>query len=85
MPSASIAAKVRAEGRGGAQFTIIPNGVDLARFDLPVTACALRREFGDSEGAPLLGVVARLEPEKGHRYLVDAMPAILRGAPRPGW
>ena len=81
VPSASIAAKVRAEGRGGAQFTIIPNGVDLARFDLPVTACALRREFAIPKGAPLLGVVARLEPEKGHRYLVDAMPEILRGAP----
>lgn len=81
VPSTSIAAKVRAEGRGAAQFTVIPNGVDLARFDLPVTACALRREFGIPGGAPLLGVVARLEPEKGHRYLVDAMPAILRGAP----
>lgn len=80
VPSASIAAKVRAEGRGGAQFTVIPNGVDLARFDLPVTSCALRREFGIPSGAPLLGVVARLEPEKGHRYLLDAMPAILRGA-----
>ena len=81
VPSASIAAKVRAEGRGGASFSIIPNGVDLARFDLPLTACALRREFGIPAGAPLLGVIARLEPEKGHRYLIDAMPAILRGAP----
>lgn len=81
VPSASIAAKVRAEGRGAAPFAIIPNGVDLARFDLPATACALRREFGIPGGAPLLGVVARLEPEKGHRYLVEAMPAILRGAP----
>jgi glycosyltransferase involved in cell wall biosynthesis len=80
VPSASIVAKVRAEGRGGASFSVIPNGVDLARFDLPV-ACALRREFGIPGGAPLLGVVARLEPEKGHRYLVEAMPAILRGAP----
>jgi glycosyltransferase involved in cell wall biosynthesis len=81
VPSGAIAAKVRAEGRGGAQFTIIPNGVDLARFDLPLTECALRREFGIPDGAPVLGVIARLEPEKGHRYLVDAMPAILRGAP----
>jgi glycosyltransferase involved in cell wall biosynthesis len=81
VPSASIAAKVRAEGRGGASFSIIPNGVDLARFDLPITACALRREFGIPSGAPLLGVIARLEPEKGHRYLIEAMPAILRGAP----
>lgn len=81
VPSASIAAKVRAEGRGGASFSIVPNGVDLARFDLPVASCSLRGEFGIPGGAPLLGVVARLEPEKGHRYLVAAMPAILRGAP----
>jgi glycosyltransferase involved in cell wall biosynthesis len=81
VPSASIVAKVRAEGRGGASFSVIPNGVDLARFDLPVAACALRREFLVPTGAPLLGVVARLEPEKGHRYLIEAMPAILRGAP----
>lgn len=81
VPSASILAKVRAEGRGAASFSVIPNGVDLARFDLPVTACALRREYGIPGGAPLLGVVARLEPEKGHRYLIEAMPAILRGAP----
>jgi len=80
VPSASILDKVRAEGRGGASFTVVPNGVDLARFDLPVAACALRREFGIPGGAPLLGVVARLEPEKGHRYLIEAMPAILRGA-----
>jgi glycosyltransferase involved in cell wall biosynthesis len=81
VPSASILAKVRAEGRGAASFSVIPNGVDLARFDLPLTACALRREFGIPGGAPLLGVVARLEREKGHRYLIEAMPAILRGAP----
>jgi len=81
VPSSSIAAKVRAEGRGAASFSVVPNGVDLDRFDLPVAACALRREFGIPGGAPLLGVVARLEPEKGHRYVIEAMPAILRGAP----
>jgi glycosyltransferase involved in cell wall biosynthesis len=81
VPSASIVAKVRAEGRGGASFSVIPNGVDLDRFDLPLGACTLRREFSIPGGAPVLGVVARLEPEKGHRYLIEAMPAILRGAP----
>jgi len=81
VPSSAIEAKVRHEGRGGAAFSVIPNGVDLARFDLPLDSCSLRREFNIPGAAPLFGVVARLEPEKGHRYLVDAMPAILRGAP----
>jgi len=79
VPSVAIEAKVRAEGRNGA-FSVIPNGVDLARFDLPLGSCALRREFGIPPGAPLLGVIARLEQEKGHRYLIAAMPAILQVA-----
>ncbi|MEX1072782.1 MAG: glycosyltransferase family 4 protein [Chloroflexota bacterium] len=80
VPSRSIEAKVRGEGRGAASFSVVPNGVDLARFDAPLTACALRQESDIPHRAPLLGVVARLEPEKGHRYLIEAMPAILRGA-----
>lgn len=80
VPSAAIEAKVRQEGRGAAAFAVIPNGVDLARFDLPLASCALRREFGVPGGAPLLGVIARLEAEKGHRYLIAAMPAILQVA-----
>jgi glycosyltransferase involved in cell wall biosynthesis len=81
VPSASIEAKVRSEGRSGARFATIPNGVDLSRFAAPAPPCVLRRELGISSSAPLLGVVARLEAEKGHRYLVDAMPAILRAHP----
>jgi glycosyltransferase involved in cell wall biosynthesis len=80
VPSTSIAAKVRNEGRGAARFSVIPNGVDLARFAVTPGPCTVRDEFGIPAEAPLLGVVARLEPEKGHRYLVEAMPAILRGA-----
>jgi glycosyltransferase involved in cell wall biosynthesis len=81
VPSASIEAKVRAEGRTGAQFSVIPNGIDLDRFSLPAGPCSLRRELGIPRDALLIGVVARLEPEKGHRYLVEAMPAILDQAP----
>ena len=80
VPSESIARKVRAEGRH-ARFAVIPNGVDLSRFASPVPPCRLRSEFGIPADAPLLGVVARLEPEKGHRHLVAAMPSILRAAP----
>ena len=80
VPSESIARKVRAEGRD-ARFAAIPNGVDLSRFASPVSPCRLRSEFSIPGDAPLLGVVARLEPEKGHRHLVAAMPAILDAAP----
>ena len=81
VPSASILAKVRAEGRGGAAFSVVPNGVDLARFATPAPRCLLRREAGVPSSAVLVGVVARLEPEKGHAYLVAAWPDVVAAAP----
>jgi glycosyltransferase involved in cell wall biosynthesis len=82
VPSESIAAKVRAEGRGAARFAVIPNGVDLARFALPETPCTLRDDFGIPCDQVLVGVVARLEQEKGHTHLIAAMPEIVARAPR---
>jgi glycosyltransferase involved in cell wall biosynthesis len=81
VPSESIAQKVRAEGRLGARFSIIPNGVDLSRFATPAPPCTLRDEYGIPCDAPLVGVVARLEPEKGHAHLVDAWPAVIEHVP----
>jgi glycosyltransferase involved in cell wall biosynthesis len=81
VPSEAIQRKVRAEGRDAARFAIVPNGIDLSRFSGPVRPCALRGEYGIPAAAPLLGVVARLEAEKGHRHLVDAMPAVLAAVP----
>ena len=81
VPSDAIEHKVRLEGRDGARFAVIPNGVDLSRFRAPVPACRLRREFGIPGRAPLVGVVARLEAEKGHRHLISAWPAVLDRCP----
>jgi glycosyltransferase involved in cell wall biosynthesis len=85
VPSAAIAAKVRAEGRGTAEITIVPNGVDLDRFSQHRSRqemAALRTALGIPPGAFLIGVVARLEPEKGHRYLLEALPPILNAVPK---
>lgn len=81
VPSTSIEHKVRSEGRDGARFAVIPNGVDLSRFSTPLPACQMRDEFDIPRQAPLIGVVARLEPEKGQRHLIEAMPAILDRVP----
>jgi glycosyltransferase involved in cell wall biosynthesis len=81
VPSDAIAHKVRCEGREGARFAIIPNGVDLSRFAAPAPPSRVRADFGIPADAPLVGVVARLEPEKGHRFLLEAWPAILDAAP----
>ena len=81
VPSEAIAHKVRCEGREGARFAIIPNGVDLSRFAAPAPPSTVRGDFGIPADAPLVGVVARLAPEKGHRFLLAAWPAILDAAP----
>jgi glycosyltransferase involved in cell wall biosynthesis len=81
VPSDSIMAKVRAEGRGAARFAVIPNGVDLSRFAAPPPPCSLRREIAVPPEAPLIGVVARLEPEKGHAHLLEAWPRVAAAVP----
>ncbi len=81
VPSSSIEAKVRAERRD-TRYSVIPNGVDLDRFSAPTPDCGLREELGMPPDGLLLGIVARLEAEKGHRFLIAAMPDILAAAPR---
>ena len=81
VPSDSIAAKVAHEGRSGTPFAVIPNGVDLSRFAGAVPPSTVRAEFGIPAAAPLVGVIARLEAEKGHRFLLDAWPLVTASAP----
>ena len=62
---------------------VVPNGRDLAAFDAPGAdgAEALRRRFGLSPAARVILHVGRLQPEKGHRYLIAALPRVLRRFP----
>jgi glycosyltransferase involved in cell wall biosynthesis len=83
--SRSIERKIAREGRRGAPVELIPNGVeidvDLERYVAEAPSRTLDTEFGLPLGAPLVGVIARLEPEKGHPTLLDAWPLVLRESP----
>ncbi len=79
--SHAIVQKIRHEEREGSPVRLVYNGVDLHRYDHQEPCCTLREEYGIEEGAPIVGVVARLEPEKGHRTLLDAWPQVLRSVP----
>jgi glycosyltransferase involved in cell wall biosynthesis len=78
--SKSIERKIADERRTGAPVRLISHGVDLQRYDHqgPVT---LPDEFGLEPGSRTVGVVARLEPEKGHQTLIEAWPQVLREVP----
>lgn len=82
VPSAAIARKVASEGRASAAISVIPNGISLERFASADRAGArVRAELGIGESDLAFGTVARLEPEKGHRYLIEAARLVLAECP----
>jgi glycosyltransferase involved in cell wall biosynthesis len=59
------------------QFTVIPSGVDLAAFaPAPDARQRVRNELGIPGGAPVIGIVARLDKLKGHDDLLDVLPSL---------
>ena len=79
--SRSIERKIEREGRRGAPVVLIPNGVDLERYEGQPPDRVFAEEIGLPPGSPLVGVIARIEPEKGHPTLLDAWPLVLREVP----
>jgi glycosyltransferase involved in cell wall biosynthesis len=79
--SHSIDRKVVDEGRGDAPRSLIYNGVDLDRYDHQEPCCTLREEYGMEPSSSIVGVVGRLELEKGHPTLLEAWPIVLRSVP----
>jgi len=75
---------VEAKGLAADKITVIQNGRDLAAYRLPPAAEveAARAELGLLADDEVLGVVGRLDTQKGHRFLIDALPEILRARPR---
>ncbi len=68
----------RQHGIGVSNFVVIPNGIDLGQFATPPD---LRSEFGLGASTPVVGMIARLVPQKDPqtfvrmaRQVVDAVP-----------
>jgi glycosyltransferase involved in cell wall biosynthesis len=79
--SRAIQHKLVDEERIQIPVELIHNGVDLSRYDHLEPCCTLPEEYGMEPGAEIVGVVARLEPEKGHATLLEAWPTVLRAVP----
>ncbi len=72
----------KVKGVPARKIVVIRNGCDLSRFGLASTApIRLKRELGFGETDPVVLVVGRLEPQKGHQVLLDAFPAVRRQFP----
>lgn len=60
------------------RIVVVPNGIDLRRFDAaPGSREATREELGIDPSAPVAGIVAQLRPEKNHPMLLHAARAVL--------
>jgi glycosyltransferase involved in cell wall biosynthesis len=80
--SKAIEQKIREEGRRGVPVSLIYNGVDLQRYSHQQPCCTLHDDYAIPEDAQIVGVVARLEAEKGHRTLLDAWSLVQSAQPR---
>jgi glycosyltransferase involved in cell wall biosynthesis len=63
----------RKAGYDASKMVVIPNGIDSARFRPDVVArMRVRMEWDIPDGAPLIGIVGRVEPMKGYATFLKA-------------
>ena len=73
---------VEDKGLPSRKIVVIHNGCDVRRFNPHHPAPAgMRQALGFGETDPILVVIGRLEPQKGHLVLLEALPAVRRAFP----
>lgn len=73
--SRGLAGELVASGLPAEKVTVIYNGLDLGLFRQGA-GDKIRAEFGLKNGQPMIGVVARLHPVKGHEVFLEAAKEI---------
>ncbi|HEU5443617.1 MAG TPA: glycosyltransferase family 4 protein [Steroidobacteraceae bacterium] len=72
------------------RYHVQPERVRVARNGIPLEALRsagagarsrIRCELGIEPGRPVLAIIGRMHPVKGHRALLSMLPAIVRGCP----
>ncbi len=63
------------------RITVLYNGVDVPMPPKQVEVDACRKELRLPQGDQIVGVVGNLYPVKGHQYLIEGIPAVLKKCP----
>lgn len=69
------------EGCPAARIRVIPNGVDVERFRPRPPDAELRKSLDLPDGAPTVGILAALRPEKNHALFLRAAARVLKAVP----
>ena len=60
------------------KITTIPNGVEIEKFSINIDKSQKRKELGFGKNDFLIGCIANFKKQKGHQYLLKALPEILK-------
>ena len=79
--SKEIVNKMKLAGVDSTKITLIENGVSLNRFQNKIDSNSIRESLRIKKGVPVVGVVGALTEEKGHSYLLKAIPMVVQRFP----
>jgi glycosyltransferase involved in cell wall biosynthesis len=79
--SQGLKEKLVAGGIPDGKITVIYNGIAIEEFSPSAEPGAGRAMLGYGPGVPLVGIVARLHPVKGHQYFLEAAKIVLEQHP----
>ncbi len=79
--SEGIRCVLASEGVPLAKLSCVPSAVNIEQYNQPRTRTWFEHEFGFKQQHHVIGVVAQLIPRKGHRYLLDVLPELIKTYP----
>jgi len=72
-------------GIGGGRVLSAPLSVDTDKFRPDLDGSAFRERFGIPSGAPVVGIVSRIKPGRGHELVVRAAKVLSERLPTLRW
>jgi len=75
--SEKIAGQMKRAGINKKKVLVIDNGINLNRFMKTEPITPTRKSLGIKSGALVIGTVGSLTREKGHKYLIRAIPKMI--------
>jgi glycosyltransferase involved in cell wall biosynthesis len=60
------------------KITVIPNGIGIEKYSIKIDSDRKKQELGLPLDKAIIGCVAKLRKQKGHKYLVSAFAEVLK-------